>query len=179
MHPGFEEIEGIVPYTVFRYASEKIVMASTTDDLWVTGSRNITFRADKLLKEEFEKEYDCLVIPGGPGIMRLRDNTLVLDLIKRFYREKKLLGAICAAPVMLNEAGVLAGHRYTSHASTAALLPGRITSEPVVEDGNIITAVGPGASLLFTEKLMLRLLGEEQVKNIAKVYDFVPKFFEI
>jgi 4-methyl-5(b-hydroxyethyl)-thiazole monophosphate biosynthesis len=107
-----------------------------------------------------------LILPGGePGVTNLSRNAIVRALAARQVREGRLLGAICAAPRLLAEAGLLAGRHVTAHPSVASRLEetGARYDETrrVVWDGALVTSRGPGTALEFALAVLERLgLGE-------------------
>src|SRR5215469_6639544 len=88
---------------------------------------------------EFIAPLDMLLLPGGPGVKHLRADPRVAALVKAHAAAKRWLAAICAAPTVLNDAGLLVGRRYTCHTSVFNELPAALMRERVVVDGNIIT----------------------------------------
>ena len=105
--PGFEEIETTTPIDLLRRAEAEVIVASTTDQHLVTGRSRITLQADHLLSDVITQSFDLLVLPGGPAVFELREKPRVLDLIRRFHFDGILIGAICAAPRLLHDDGIL------------------------------------------------------------------------
>ena len=114
--------------------------------------------------EEVDPEhYEGLVIIGGSGSqVHLWNDSMLIPLVKYFYTSGKLVAAICLAPVVLANAGILKGKQVTYFASPASTYEisrrGAITvNQPVVRDGWIITANGPGAAREFGDAIMYAL----------------------
>jgi 4-methyl-5(b-hydroxyethyl)-thiazole monophosphate biosynthesis len=166
---GFEEIEAISPIDILRRAEVDVCVAGLTG-LSVKGRSNITVAADALLEDVHTKEYDCVVIPGGPGTKAIREDARVLELIKKHHAAGKLVCAICAAPTVLNAAGVL-GSKYTAHASVGDVLKD-ILPDKVVVDGKIITSTGAGTSVDFGLCIVKELVGQDKSDAIAKAIAF-------
>jgi 4-methyl-5(b-hydroxyethyl)-thiazole monophosphate biosynthesis len=166
---GFEEIEAISPIDILRRADVDVCVAGLTG-LSVKGRSNITVTADVLLQDAQNKEYDCVVVPGGPGTKGIREDGRVLELVKKHHAAGKLVCAICAAPTVLHAAGVL-GSKYTAHASVADVLPS-ILPDKVVVDGKIITSTGAGTSVDFGLCIVRELVGQEKSDSIAKAIAF-------
>jgi 4-methyl-5(b-hydroxyethyl)-thiazole monophosphate biosynthesis len=144
---GFEEIEAVSTIDVLRRGGIRVVSASLTGEKNVTGAHQITCLADVIgIPEE---NFDAILIPGGPGVFHLRSDKNISKFIREQYDEGKLIAAICAAPVLLHDAGILENHRYTCHFSVLSELSDARTHEAVVSDGNVITACGPGAGINF------------------------------
>ncbi len=163
---GFEEIETVSPIDLLRRADAEVVIAATGNDLMVTGKTGVCLRADALLSDCKPDQFDALVIPGGPAAKRLKQNATVRQIIRSFDEGNLLIGAICAAPTVLNAASVLSGRRYTAHFSVADELPD-ILPDPVVRDGNLITSRGAGTAVAFGLSLVSSLFDEQTAREIA------------
>jgi 4-methyl-5(b-hydroxyethyl)-thiazole monophosphate biosynthesis len=168
---GFEEIEALAPVDLLRRAGVECTTASCEGDRMVLGRSGIRIEADTLLDEVAGRSFDCLVIPGGPGTMALRQDPRVLDLVRAHHGEDKLIGAICAAPAVLLDAGVLPGIRYTGHASILSELP-EIQEQAVVVDGRVLTSRGAGTAVEFALALVAVLVGQEQADAVAASIHF-------
>lgn len=165
--PGFEEIETIAPVDLLRRAGADLVVASITTDRLLTGRCGIAVQADALLSELGDRAFDLLLLPGGPGVKALRADGRAAHLARTYAAAGKPVAAICAAPTVLADAGLLAGRRFTAHASTHAELPGALAAEPVVEDGALITSRGAGTAIEFGLVLVRRLFGAARAEEIA------------
>jgi protein deglycase len=165
---GFEEIETVTPIDLLRRAGAEVIVASVTGEKLVTGRCNLTIQADASLNDVAAQEFDLLLIPGGPGVKALRSDGRPARLAKAHAGRGKLIGAICAAPTVLADAGLLAGRRFTAHFSVHGELPGALAGERVVEDDNIITSRGAGTALDFGLALVRRLFGETTAKEVAQ-----------
>jgi 4-methyl-5(b-hydroxyethyl)-thiazole monophosphate biosynthesis len=169
---GFEEIEAIAPVDLLRRAGATVVIASLTGDKLVTGRCNVTIQADAALADVSAQDFDLLLIPGGPGVKALRADGRPAQLAKAYAQAGKLIGAICAAPTVLEDAGLLAGKRFTAHFSVYAELPQALASERVVEDGNLITSRGAGTGVDFGLALVRKLYGDGAAQEAAKAIMF-------
>lgn len=161
--PGFEEIEALTVVDVLRRADIQCDTFSTST-LLVEGSHRITVQADKLL-DDTVKDYDMLILPGGlPGSTNLRDDERVITLVQFFNATPgKFIAAICAAPIVLEKAGIIKGRRLTSYPSanhTALFKEADYTEDLVAIDGNMITSRGPATTLLFSYTL-IEVLGKD------------------
>ena len=162
---GFEEIEAITIIDVLRRASIDVVTAAL-GELVVRGSHGIAVAADARLDDVGSGNFDAVVLPGGmPGSRHLRDDERVLGIVRRLARENKLVAAICAAPIALEAAGVLAGKRATSYPGNE-LPSARYAEERVVTDGSLVTSRGPGTALEFALTLVERLSGPEAAQKL-------------
>lgn len=145
-------------------------MASITSSTSVNGRSNITLTCDLLFEDVKDKDYDCIVIPGGPGTRAMREDPRVIAATKRHHAAGKLIGAICAAPTVLKEAGVLPA-KYTAHHSVKDVLPDILPDKCVVE-GNVITSTGAGTSVDFGLELVKQLVGADKRDAIAAAIAF-------
>ncbi len=162
---GFEEIEAVTPVDVLRRAGVEVVLAGVSG-MEVTGKCDIRIQADALLKNVSGADFDALFLPGGPAVKGLRKNDKVLGLIREFSGKDKLIAAICAAPLLLNDAGILEGRKFTAHFSTTGELPEN-SGERVVSDGTFITSRGAGTALEFGLEIVEVLCGAAVRDEVA------------
>lgn len=167
---GFEEIEAISIIDVLRRADLEVKTVSVTGQLEVNGGHGIRILADNLFDEIDYEEVEMIVLPGGmPGAKNLNSHSALKEQIAEFYERSKLLGAICAAPIVLGGLGILKNKRATCYPGFEDQVTGaRITEEAVEKDGNIITGKGPGVALLFALKIVETLKGTELARELAK-----------
>ena len=158
--PGFEEIEAVTIIDLLRRAGIDITIAGLEKDR-VTGSHDITIACDAFYENVNADDYDYLILPGGqPGTNNLKKNQQVLETIRRFDRKKKIIAAICAAPTVLQTAGILNSIRVTSYPSEKNVFdPSRYEEDDVVSDGNIITSRGVGTAVDFALNIIGKIKG--------------------
>lgn len=166
LHPGFEEMEAVAPIDLLDRAGVEVVQASTSGALLVEGRNGITLEATRLLSDVAEQDFDVVIIPGGPGVKELRNDARIIGCLRRHHASGKVVAAICAAPLLLKDAGLIDGIAYTAHPSTSEEL-GEAREEPVVKDGQIYTSRGAGTATEFALALIRELCGEENAKEIA------------
>jgi 4-methyl-5(b-hydroxyethyl)-thiazole monophosphate biosynthesis len=165
---GFEEIETITPVDLLRRAGVEVTVAALGETIHVTGRNRITLHADTPLGAlDPDAPFDLLFLPGGPGVKHLRADPRVRRRALAQAAGPGWLAAICAAPTVLHDAGLLAGRRYTAHFSVADELPDLLAAEPVVVDGRLITSRGAGTALPFGLKLVEVLTSPEKAREIA------------
>jgi len=100
--------------------------------------------------------FDGIVFVGGPGMIDFQNDPDFTQIAKKFFDAKKIVGAICVAPAILANAGILNGKKATSWSGAKETLEANgavYTGQPVQIDGNIITAEGPTSALEFGETL--------------------------
>ncbi len=165
---GFEEIEAVTPIDLLRRAGASVTVAALSDTLAVTGRCGLLLQADTTLAAVARAAPDCLLLPGGPGVKLLRADARVRALVAAQDRARRWLAAICAAPTVLLDAGVLPARRHTAHFSVAAELPSLLASERVVVDGHVITSRGAGTALDFGLELVRRLFSADQAAEVAR-----------
>ncbi len=164
---GFEEIEATTNIDVLRRAGVEVITAAL-EDLQVRGDHGIIIEADKNIEEINAQNFDGIVLPGGmPGAANLRDDQRVRRLVQKLNEQKKLVAAICAAPIVLEEAGVLAERPATSYPGFEEQLPSCVYQQDrVVVDKNLVTGRGPGVAVEFAIKLVEYLVGQEKAEEL-------------
>lgn len=179
---GFEEIEALTVVDYLRRMDIGVDTCSITGEKQVKGAHEIPVLADMVLDElEKPEEYAGLVIPGGmPGATNLRDNSRVIELVKEFHKDGKLVAAICAGPIVLEEAGILEGREVTSYPGFEEELKGIYKEDVVVKDGNIITARGPATAVYFALEILESLSDKNRVEDLKKdiLLDMVEKNYK-
>ena len=122
--------------------------------------------ADTLLDEVMDTDFDMIVLPGGlPGADHLDDDERIHTLLKKMKDNNKYTAAICAAPKVFANAGLLEGMKATSYPGfidKMALPQTEVLAQPVVTDGTVITSRGPGTAMDFALELIEKLAGREK-----------------
>lgn len=165
---AFEEIEATTPIDLLRRAGAEVTIAALAPGIHVTGRSGITMHTDVGLDAVAARDFDCVFLPGGPGVKHLRADPRIVPLVQRQYAAGRWLAAICAAPTVLHDAGLLTGRRYTAHFSVAAELPHILADERVVVDGNIITSRGAGTALDFGLAVIEKLFSAARAQEISR-----------
>ncbi|HEX3025630.1 MAG TPA: DJ-1 family glyoxalase III [Clostridia bacterium] len=166
---GFEEAEAVAPADILRRAGAEVRLVGV-GGLLVKGAHGIGITAD-LKQDEAEKEgLEMIVLPGGmPGTANLENDAVVQGLIEYAYEKGLWIGAICAAPSILGHKGFLKGKKAVCYPGYEKDLEGaRVLKTATCEDGNIITANGPGAAMEFGILLASKLKGtgrSSQIRN--------------
>ena len=166
---GFEELEAVAIIDVLRRAEIEIVSAGLKEGP-VSSARNINIIPDTVIDTISSDDYDMIVLPGGiPGSDNLNADERVINLIKDFNTKGKMTGAICAAPYVLANAGILDGKHATSYPSFKDKLGSAVYEEKtVVEDGNVLTSRGPGTALCFGLAIVEKFEGKEKADQIKE-----------
>ena len=137
----------------------------------VKSSRGVVIVPDAFLGELSCDSFDMLVLPGGqPGTNNLLADERVKEIVRQMHGKGNYTAAICAAPCVLSEAGILHDKKVTAYPSTQAKLDAKevLADERVVVDGNVITGQGAGTSVEFALKLVEVLAGKEKADDIHK-----------
>lgn len=167
---GFEEIEGLTVVDILRRAGVDTVTVSVMGRNEVKGSHGIPVGADAVFGELDMNDADLLVLPGGmPGTLNLKAHEGLRELLLKFDSEKKYLAAICAAPSILSELGMLKGRKACAYPSFEETLDcGEVQKVPVVTDGHITTGRGMGAAIPFALRLTEILCGKEKAEETGR-----------
>ncbi len=170
MAPGFEEIELTAPVDILRRLEIPVTLAGVTGRR-VEGAHGLTMEADMLLVDVDASLYSGVILPGGQASWTLRDTPAVLRLVREMHAAGKLVAAICAAPMALAKAGVLAERRVTCYPAAEVeeivrATAAELCTTPTVTDGNIITGRGPGAALEFGFALACYLSTAERATTL-------------
>lgn len=167
---GFETIECLTMVDVLRRGGVRVSLVSTMSTRDAVSSQQIEITCDCTLEEVDFDDYDYIVLPGGlPGATNLRRDERVCNLVREFAT-KKHVAAICAAPSILGELGLLVGRRATCFPGFDKSFPaGTFAGEKtVIVDGNIITASGMGQALPFALAVLGDIAGERGVEKVRE-----------
>lgn len=167
---GFEEIEAVAILDIFRRGRVSACFVSVGPEKKVTGAHNITVEADLSFEEADYETCEMIVLPGGmPGTKNLAAHGGLVEKIKEFNRQGKLLGAICAAPMVFSQAGILDGRKATIYPGMEAQISrADHSTDRVVVDGNIITSRGPGTAMDFGLAVLEALQGKDVADQLRK-----------
>lgn len=167
---GFEEIEALTPLDMLRRAGIETVSVSINGGREVTGAHGITVVADKTIKNTQPTDIDAVILPGGlPGADNLRNDTAVNMFIDEAIKQNKLVCAICAAPRIPGEKGLLKGKKAICYPGFEKYLEGAtITDVGCVVDGNIITSKGMGKATEFALEIITALKDRESANKIKE-----------
>ena len=169
---GFEEVEALAVADVLYRAGVRSDLISVTDARHVTSSHGIRVVADLMLEDVDLSTYTVLFLPGGmPGTLNLKATPAIQAEVLRRADAGQPVAAICAAPSILAELGVLEGRHATANpAFVKAIAAGGATvhENPVVVDEFIITSRGAGTALELGLEIVRYLLGDEAVDEVAR-----------
>ncbi|WP_455137773.1 DJ-1 family glyoxalase III [Thermophilibacter sp.] len=172
--PGLEEIEGLTVVDALFRAGVPCDTVAVTPERQVTSSHEVTIVCDRSVADagfSFD-DYAMLVLPGGiPGTPNLRACEPLCAALREFAEKGRALAAICAAPSILAELGILEGRRATSNPAFQHVLAEQgadvRADEPVVVDGNIVTSQGAGTAMAFGLEIVRHFLGDDAAARVA------------
>ena len=167
---GLEEIECLAVVDLLRRANIEVCMVSIGEDLMINGSHHISIKADALFKDVSFDDADLLFLPGGGlGTSNLGKHEGLKKLLLQFAEQGKKLAAICAAPSILGELGILKGKSAVCFPGfEEKLLGASICKDKVVTDGAITTAKGMGCSIDLGLELIRIFSGDAALENMKK-----------
>ncbi|MDE6760640.1 MAG: DJ-1/PfpI family protein [Lachnospiraceae bacterium] len=167
---GFEEVEALTVVDILRRGGVDCKTVSVTGDYDVTSSHMVTVRADLLFDEADFSDGEMLVLPGGiPGTPNLKAHEGLAKLIGQYKEAGKDLAAVCAAPTIYGEMGLLEGKNATCFPGMEeGLLGANKLTDNVVCDGQFITSRGMGTCIDFGLALLARLTDQDKAQEIGK-----------
>lgn len=161
---GFEQSELMEPKSLLEQAGADVTVAGLENGEirgWKDGDWGESVSVDITVDEVGTGDYDALLLPGGqmnPDILRM--NEKAIELIGDFNEAGKPIAAICHAPWLLAEAGIVDGKTVTAWPSIRTDLKNagaEVVDKPVAISGNLITSRNPGDIAAFTSALMVAL----------------------
>ena len=167
---GFEEIEALTPVDVLRRAGLSVQTVSVMGGQVVTGAHGVPVLADVLFADIHSEDAEMILLPGGlPGATNLDAHEGLSQLILDFAKEEKPLAAICAAPLVFGNRGLLQGKKATCYPGFETYLKGaEYTAALVEKDGNFITGKGPGAAMEFAFAIVEKYCGIDKVNELKQ-----------
>ncbi len=171
---GFEEIEALTVVDVLRRGKIEIEMVSVTKNKTVIGSHNISVQADCLFEDIAEENIAMAILPGGAGTAHLKKHEALKKLIVTLNEKNVYIAAICAAPSVLGELGLLKDRTAVCYPGfEEQLLGAKIGANNVEIDDNFITSKGPATSMEFALALVGILTSSEKASQVQSGLLFV------
>lgn len=165
---GFEEIEAVATIDVLRRGGIEVDVISVSGSHEVEGSHGISVKCDLLFYNVDYSEYQVFILPGGPGVENLQKHDGIMDLFPRVYNDGKYIAAICAAPSIFGELGLLEGKKAICFPGFEERLTGaEISYFPVQMDGRIITAKSAGHTIDFGLEILKWFMPIEEVTELS------------
>ncbi len=163
---GFEELEAMAPFALLRRAGIDLTIASKRAD--VIGAHYIHLMDINLLEDIDIKTFDALLLPGGPHYRLIESYDDVLEIIRHFMNQNKIICAICAAPTILGKLGYLKNRNYTCFTCMNDDFGGHYLDQKVVVDDNLITARSADASIVFAYEIIRKIAGQAALEAVQK-----------
>lgn len=165
---GFEEIEAISVIDILRRKNVDVEIISVSGMEYIEGAHGIFVKSDALFFSIDYSDYELFILPGGmPGATNLMKHEGLCELLKTSYENGKKVAAICAAPSVLGEIGILNGKKVTCYPGFEKQCIGaEIVDEDVVVDGNITTARGAGVAMEFGFTLLKAYCSDEEIEEL-------------
>lgn len=167
---GFEESEAVITLDVLRRGGLNVKSVSITGELIVTGGHQISLVADDLFENINFDDAQILILPGGmPGTLNLQKFEPLIALIKAFDQEKRYIAAICAAPLILGQLGLLEGEQATCYPGFENQLTGaELVDNKTIISHHLVTSRGVVSALEFALAIVRLLQGEDLYQQTAK-----------
>jgi len=167
---GFEEIEAVSIIDVLRRADIEVTVVSVAGKLEVSGAHHLIVKADTLFEQVNYDEIYMIVLPGGmPGASNLDAHIGLREMILKFNEENRQLAAICAAPLVYGNLGILKGKQAVCFPGFETYLKGaEVLSQPVIDSGNILTGNGPASAIRFALKIVEKTVSKDKADSIAR-----------
>lgn len=167
---GFEEVEAFTQVDLLKRAGIEVKTVSITENKEVMGTHGIKTETDMVFDKAVLENFDGIVLPGGmPGADNLMKYKPLTDLIIKFNGKGKMLGAICAAPMIFGQLGILNGKKACSYPGFEKYLTGaEVEFNAVSHDGNIITSRGVGTAIEFAAEMTEFLLNKETAEEVLE-----------
>ena len=150
----FEDTELVSALNIFKRKGLYYDLFSLENKKIVKGQNN-TFIKPTIFNNSNLLNYDCLFLPGGKGHLLMLKSELLLNLIKKYHSQNKLLAAICAAPTVLQKAGALEGKKFTSYPGYAKSINN--TGSQVEIDHNLVTGKDFESTIIFAKSIAKEL----------------------
>lgn len=170
MADGFELVECLAVVDILRRGNIDVVTVSVTGQKEVTSAQKVIVIADALYEETDLSDADGLFLPGGmPGTLNLMKHKALGEELKKAALAGKLICAICAAPSVLGQLGILVGKTCTAYPGFEDKL---VEADPkvcaVVKDGNVITARGMGVATDLGLVILSALTSQQTADAVKK-----------
>lgn len=167
---GYEEIEALTVVDLLRRVDIEAVCISIDNHKQVMGVHNINVDMDAGIDEVDFDSLDMIVCPGGmPGTKNLEACSKLTEQVKRFYENGKLIGAICAAPMIFGHMGLLEGRKACIFPGMEENLVGaEVVYDDVAQSEHVITSRGMGTAIAFGLKIIENLLDKETADSLGK-----------
>lgn len=187
IYEGFDELDVIGPYEVFKKAAEE--GADLAVELWsihgtnrVKASHGLTVESDR---QNLDYLPDFLVVPGGgwnnradTGAWALTEDIEFMERLRRFQEQGTTVIGVCTGGMVLARAGILDGRPATTHRGALTELrdsDAEVVEKRVVDDGDVLTAGGVTSGIDLALHVVEREFGAELAKKVSERIEFNPR----
>lgn len=170
MANGTEEIEALAAVDILRRGGMDVVTVSITGSEFINAAHGVTIKCDARIEDTDCSDADMIMLPGGmPGASNLLQHEGVREALVKQNNAGKKIGAICAAPMVLGDLGILNGKRATCYPGFEQYLTGaEYTHELFTQDGNVITGEGPAATFPYAYAILEMFAEKDVVESIKE-----------
>ncbi|PAF51382.1 DJ-1 family protein [Helicobacter sp. 13S00401-1] len=166
---GFEEIEFMGIADTLKRAGVNVIIAGLNGANVVVGANGIGVKAEVSLDDVNVDSLDAIALPGGwDGMDNLKKDSRILKIIQTLNEKQKLVSAVCASPLVLEEAKVLPDNYTCYPGCEDPITHGQRQDKPVVVSGNVITSAGPATAILFGLEIVKHLVGGEKYMEVKE-----------
>lgn len=155
-HEDFRDEEYDIPRKLLDKNGAQVTVASTEMTL-AKGKLGMVVQPDVLTRDVRAIDYDAIILVGGPGAASYFNDLVIHGLLRAAVERGRVIAAICIAPVILANAGILANKKATVFPSEVDQIEAGgafYTGREVERDGDILTASSPEAAGDFAEALV-------------------------
>lgn len=166
---GVEEMEAVILIDTFRRAGWRVDAVGLKKGV-VEASRGVKLMPDMMWEQINPDDYQVIALPGGNlGTIHLMEDDRVVEAVRRHSDAGRLTAAVCAAPQVLQKAGIIDQKRITCHPLAADKMTRatRVDARVVVTD-NIVTSQGPGTTFAFALTIISLRDGRAKAEEIAR-----------
>ncbi|CAJ0572746.1 unnamed protein product, partial [Mesorhabditis spiculigera] len=168
---GTEEMEAVITMDILRRGDVKVTTAGLAGSGLINCARDTKITPDAAFADVKDKNFDMIVLPGGPGSSKYGECPEVGKLLHKYTDSDRFVAAICAAPDALRAHKISPGASVTAYPSVREGIEGagyKFLEQDVVVDKKLITSRGPGTAFQFGLKLVEALQGKDKAQEVAK-----------
>jgi transcriptional regulator GlxA family with amidase domain len=172
LFPGFELLDVFGPLEMFGMWANEFDLKMVAEN---GPSVESGMGPASMIKELFsdDRNYDILLVPGGPGTRREVDNPVILDWLQRKAKAAEYVTTVCTGSAILAKTGLLDNHKATTNknafewVSTCGPNVQWQKQARWVEDGKYFTSSGVSAGMDMALGFIAQLLDEEKAEQTA------------
>lgn len=166
-----EELEVASPIDFLRLCNVKVTVAGLNGTNSIKCARGLIVVPEVSLYDVRKENFDVIILPGGRfGSDYIAESEVVGEMLRNQDQQGGLIAGICGSPKAFLKNKIGFGRQLTSYPTSKEILcqDYRYSEDPVVQDGNIITARGPAQALLWSRKIAENLVDAETLQTATK-----------